>query len=258
MAINYRVMELEHSMKALTLTDPRFEEVQRRVRALTQELQDSIFDYVLGSFEAGETVIIDEDYRPPTALSINHATRKKLATQYYSNTEFIVNFSGRRNFVTWSSFLWIRSVSPEHLSLIKELKFKHSLITRRQIVKALQQHENVWTSQGFHFGSIRLLAGVLARVVSGGQELKWLDRREIAALPWYVHTSFMSFDVKGLANITQSALRLNYARRISFAGAQEVFAARGRHIKAIARSSHSNSAAITTTLSRPLLSPTYI
>ncbi|KXS99326.1 hypothetical protein AC578_6729 [Pseudocercospora eumusae] len=119
-------MELEHSMEAITIADQQFNEVQRRVRALCQELQDMILDFTLGSFEPGETVIINEDYQPPKALAINRATRKKLAARYYSNTEFIINFSGGRNFKAWTTYTWACSLAREHLSLIKELKFKHA------------------------------------------------------------------------------------------------------------------------------------
>ncbi|KAF7191810.1 hypothetical protein HII31_06855, partial [Pseudocercospora fuligena] len=182
MAVNHHLMKLEQRMKALAIVDQPLNELQRRIRVLPQELQDLIFDFVLGSFEPGETVTIDEDYQPPKALSINHATRKKLTAQYYSNTKFVINFSGWRNFKTYSTYLWIRSVVCEHLSLVKELRFRHDLITRRQICEELQQHED-WLSQENPAKHIRLLAHVMAHTANGDRKLQWLSRQEIAALP---------------------------------------------------------------------------
>lgn len=185
MAVNYHMMKFEDRMKALAITmrNQLFNEVQRRIRSLPQELQDLIFDFTLGSFEPDETVVIDEDYQPPKALSINHATRQKLAAQYYSNTKFIIKFSGWRNFNLYLSCLWIRSVACEHLSLIKELRFRHDLITRRQICEELQQHED-WLSPQVPAKHIRFLAHVMAHMANGDKKLQWLDRYEIAALPW--------------------------------------------------------------------------
>ncbi|GIZ45983.1 hypothetical protein CKM354_000912700 [Cercospora kikuchii] len=74
-----------------------FEELQRRIASMAQELQDMILDYVLEVGEQPEAHVMD--WKPPLALHVSSKSRQRVAPDYFPNTVFVVN---RQKSIQWT------------------------------------------------------------------------------------------------------------------------------------------------------------
>ncbi|KAK4494925.1 hypothetical protein PRZ48_014281 [Zasmidium cellare] len=95
------------------------EDLDRRIQALPQELQDEILDHVL-FIEPGEVTINTASYKPPWQLRINRATRKKVAAHYYMTFTFKIR---DKELGPWSlAVLWLRSLTGDHQGMVSDIR----------------------------------------------------------------------------------------------------------------------------------------
>ena len=95
-------------------------ELSERIQSRPQELQDEIFNLTV-AIEPAEAVI-SKSLKPPWQLSIDRASRQKVAQQYYSATTFAVeDFINPRVLQSWLSSL---PIDHRHLILGIRLFFK--------------------------------------------------------------------------------------------------------------------------------------
>ncbi|CAK1358008.1 hypothetical protein CB0940_07334 [Cercospora beticola] len=92
-------------------------ELDHRIQALPQELQDEILDLTVAIKPT--TVVIDKSYKPPWQLAIDQALRRKVAQDYYSSTIFVVE-DGRAKPPLLRS--WLTSLPADHTHLVSEIR----------------------------------------------------------------------------------------------------------------------------------------
>ena len=97
---------------ALNDTSTSMERLPQLVQNLPPELQDLIYDFTFTPNP--QTVSIRFDYKPPSLLTVDRASREKFAKSYYgTETIFIIEtiFYGKQ---------WLSSLPKSHLDLVRE------------------------------------------------------------------------------------------------------------------------------------------
>ncbi|KAI5363019.1 hypothetical protein Slin14017_G067000 [Septoria linicola] len=152
------------------------------IQNLPQELQDSILELALiGNWEDSceqwpLVVKIDDTYRLPWQLSVNRASRRKVAEHYYSRTAFdtCLTFTevGTLMLLLCTLSKWLAALPITHLREIKELR----------ITLALQTEASTRALQGF--GALMVdLAGLTGRAHVLESLQDYLQRAKLDVAP---------------------------------------------------------------------------
>ncbi|KAF2164758.1 hypothetical protein M409DRAFT_24663 [Zasmidium cellare ATCC 36951] len=95
------------------------EELDRRIQALPQEVQDEILDHVL-FIKPGEVTINTTSYTPPWQLHFNRATREKIAEHYYATSVFKISDADYGCFSVTSR--WLKSLTAKHQAKVADIR----------------------------------------------------------------------------------------------------------------------------------------
>lgn len=106
------------------------DELDERIQGLPQELQDWIMDLVVADGLPSGFVEIDESYKPPLGLQINHKSRERFAREYYSagvvhRAHIIAAAHYTSSTLLAYKFvgIWLKALSPPHRDLLKMIRF---------------------------------------------------------------------------------------------------------------------------------------
>ena len=85
------------------------------VQTLPQEIYDHVFDLTFADFDEKRRIEIDMDYKPPSILHINKATRERLSRSYYRSTFYIETCMLHR---------WTGHLAPSDIRALQAVRVK--------------------------------------------------------------------------------------------------------------------------------------
>lgn len=138
-------------------------ELDERIQRLPQELQDWIMDLVIADGLPSGFVEINETYKPPLGLQIDHKSREKFAKKFY---KIGVAYQVRRDTSSYAPFTeysfdhaykftggWLKTLSSSHLGLIPTIRF---LAINEQVrtMNAIRRHATETLREEIEFASL--------------------------------------------------------------------------------------------------------
>lgn len=92
-------------------TSPR--PLRELLDTLPQELYDQIYEEAFTA-ASGTYVIVAKNHKPPAAMQVDRASRRKFIESYYCQTIFILEYK--------QSFAWLRSLRWNDVDRIKDIR----------------------------------------------------------------------------------------------------------------------------------------